>query len=82
MLFAAEPVTDTSSSQQPKVSARELDSSAFLASTAAAVGLTVASGGVAGAIMLAAFPAQTISATAGISALAYAGKRDAGPCGP
>ena len=45
--------------------------------TTAAVGLTVASGGVAGAIMLAAFPAQTIAATAGVGALAYAGKRRA-----
>ena len=45
--------------------------------TTAAVGLTVASGGVAGAIMLAAFPAQTIAAAAGVGTLAYAGKRRA-----
>ena len=45
--------------------------------TTAAVGLTVATGGVTGAIMLAAFPAQTIAATAGIGTLAYAGKRRA-----
>ena len=46
--------------------------------TTAAVGLTVASGGVAGAIMLAAFPAQTLGATAAIGTLAYAGKNRAG----
>ena len=45
--------------------------------TTAAVGLTVATGGVTGAIMLAAFPAQTIAATGGIATLAYAGKRRA-----
>ncbi len=45
--------------------------------TTAAVGLTVATGGVTGALMLAAFPAQTLAATGGIGALAYAGKRRA-----
>ena len=45
--------------------------------TTAAVGLTVASGGVLGAISLAAFPAQTLAATGGIGVLAYAGKRRA-----
>ena len=45
--------------------------------TTAAVGLTVATGGVTGAIMLAAFPAQTIAASATIGGLAYAGKRRA-----
>ena len=45
--------------------------------TTAAVGLTVASGGVLGAISLAAFPAQTLAASTGISVLAYAGKRRA-----
>ena len=45
--------------------------------TTAAVGLTVATGGVTGAIMLAAFPAQTLAATGGIATLAYAGKRRA-----
>jgi len=45
--------------------------------TTAAVGLSVASGGVAGAIMLAAFPAQTLGAGAAIGALAYAGKNRA-----
>ena len=45
--------------------------------TTAAVGLTVATGGVTGALMLAAFPAQTIAATGGIATLAYAGKRRA-----
>ena len=45
--------------------------------TTAAVGLTVATGGVTGAIMLAAFPAQTIGAAASVGALAYAGKRRA-----
>lgn len=43
--------------------------------TTAAVGLTVATGGVTGAIMLAAFPAQTVAAAGSIGALAYAGKR-------
>ena len=45
--------------------------------TTAAVGLTVATGGVTGAIMLAAFPAQTLAAAGGIGALAYAGQRRA-----
>ncbi len=45
--------------------------------TTAAVGLTVASGGVAGAIMLAAFPAQTILTGATIGGLAVTGKRRA-----
>lgn len=45
--------------------------------TTAAVGLTVATGGVTGAIMLAAFPAQTIATVAGIGTLAYAGKNRA-----
>ena len=45
--------------------------------TTAAVGLTVATGGVTGALMLAAFPAQTIAASATIGGLAYAGKRRA-----
>ena len=43
----------------------------------AAVGLTVASGGVLGALSLAAFPAQTIATVTGIGTLAYAGKRRA-----
>ena len=45
--------------------------------TTAAVGLTVATGGVTGAIMLAAFPAQTLAAAGGIGVLAYAGKNRA-----
>lgn len=45
--------------------------------TTAAVGLTVASGGVAGAIMLAAFPAQTLITGATIGGLAVTGKRRA-----
>ena len=45
--------------------------------TTAAVGLTVASGGVLGALSLAAFPAQTLAAGTGIGVLAYAGKRRA-----
>ena len=45
--------------------------------TTAAVGLTLASGGVLGAISLAAFPAQTLAAGATIGGLAYAGKRRA-----
>ena len=45
--------------------------------TTAAIGLTVATGGVAGAVALAAFPAQTLTAAAGIGTLAYAGKRRA-----
>ena len=43
--------------------------------TTAAVGLTVASGGVAGAIMLSALPLQTLATGAGIGVLAYTGKR-------
>lgn len=43
--------------------------------TTAAVGLSVATGGVTGAIMLAAFPAQTLAAGATIGGLAYAGHR-------
>ena len=45
--------------------------------TTAAVGLTVASGGVLGAISLAAFPAQTLGAATAITGLAVAGKRRA-----
>lgn len=45
--------------------------------TTAAVGLTVASGGVAGAIMLSALPLQTLATGAGIGVLAYTGKRRA-----
>ena len=45
--------------------------------TTAAVGLTVATGGVTGALMLTAFPAQTLAAAGGIAALAYSGKRRA-----
>ena len=45
--------------------------------TTAAVGLTVASGGVLGALSLAAFPAQTLAAGTGIGVLAYAGQRRA-----
>ena len=45
--------------------------------TSAAVGLTVATGGVTGAIMLAAFPAQTLTTAAAVGTLAYAGKRRA-----
>lgn len=45
--------------------------------TTAAVGLTVASGGVLGCLSLAAFPAQTLVAGTGIGVLAYAGKRRA-----
>jgi len=45
--------------------------------TTAAIGLTVATGGVTGALMLTAFPAQTLGAVGGIGALAYAGKRRA-----
>ncbi len=45
--------------------------------TTAAVGLTVASGGVAGAIMLSAMPLQTLATGAGIGVLAYSGKRRA-----
>jgi len=45
--------------------------------TTAAVGLTVATAGVGGVVMLSVLPAQTIAASAGIGALAYAGKRRA-----
>lgn len=45
--------------------------------TTAAVGLTVASGGVLGALSLAAFPAQTLAAGTSIGVLAYAGNRRA-----
>jgi hypothetical protein len=45
--------------------------------TTAAIGLTVATGGVLGAISLVAFPAQTIAAGTGIGVLAYAGNRRA-----
>lgn len=45
--------------------------------TTAAVGLTVATGGVTGALMLVAFPAQTLAAAGGIAGLAYVGKRRA-----
>ena len=50
--------------------------------TTAAVGVTLASGGVAGAIMLAAFPAQTLVASGTIAGLAYAGKRRADGLSP
>lgn len=45
--------------------------------TTAAVGLTVATAGVGGVVMLSVLPAQTIGAAAGVAALAYAGKRRA-----
>ena len=45
--------------------------------TTAAVGLTVATGGVTGALMLTAFPAQTLAASGAIAGLAYTGKRKA-----
>jgi len=45
--------------------------------TTAAVGLTVASGGIAGAIMLSALPAQTLLTGATITGLAVVGKRRA-----
>ena len=45
--------------------------------TTAAVGLSVASGGVLGALALAAFPAQTLAAGTSIGVLAYAGQRRA-----
>jgi len=45
--------------------------------TTAAVGMTVASGGVLGALALAAFPAQTLAAGTSIGVLAYAGNRRA-----
>ena len=65
----------TSSSGTDGLTADQLVSTNW--QTTAAVGLTVATGGVTGAIMLAAFPAQTIAATGGIATLAYAGKRRA-----
>ena len=43
--------------------------------TTAALGLTIATGGVTGALMLTAFPAQTLAASGAIAGLAYAGKR-------
>ena len=43
--------------------------------TTAAVGLTVATGGVTGALMLTAFPAQTLATSGAIAGLAYVGKR-------
>ena len=45
--------------------------------TTAAVGLTVATGGVTGALMLTAFPAQTLATSGAIAGLAYVGKRRA-----
>lgn len=45
--------------------------------TTAAVGLTVATAGVGGVVMLSVLPAQTIAASAGVGLLAYAGKRRA-----
>ena len=45
--------------------------------TTAAVGLTVATGGVVGAVALAAFPAQTLVAGTTIGGLFYAGDRKA-----
>lgn len=45
--------------------------------TTAALGLGVATGGVTAALMLTAFPAQTLAAAGGIGVLAYAGKRRA-----
>ena len=45
--------------------------------TTAAVGLSVATAGVGGVVMLSVLPAQTIAASAGIGLLAYAGKRRA-----
>ena len=50
--------------------------------TTAAVAATIASGGVAGGIMLAAFPAQTLAAGVTIGGLAYAGKRRADGLAP
>ena len=41
----------------------------------AAIGAATATGGIAGAIMLAAFPAQTLAAAATIGGLAYTGHR-------
>ena len=43
--------------------------------TTAAVGLTVATAGVGGVVMLSVLPAQTLAMTGGIAALAYAGDR-------
>jgi len=43
--------------------------------TTAAVALAVGTGGVTGALMLSAFPAQTLAAGATIGGLAYAGHR-------
>ena len=45
--------------------------------TTAAVGLSVATAGVGGVVMLSVLPAQTIAASVGIAGLAYAGKRRA-----
>ena len=45
--------------------------------TTAAVGLSVATGGVVGAVALAAFPAQTVAAGTAIGGLFYAGDRKA-----
>jgi len=45
--------------------------------TTAAVGLSVATAGVGGVVMLSVLPAQTIAASAGVGLLAYAGKRRA-----
>ena len=45
--------------------------------TTAAVGLSVATAGVGGVVMLSVLPAQTIAASIGVAGLAYAGKRRA-----
>lgn len=45
--------------------------------TTAAVGLTVATAGVGGVVMLSVLPAQTLTAAAAVGALAYTGKRRA-----
>lgn len=45
--------------------------------TTTAIGLGVATGGIGGALLLAAFPAQTIAAGTAIGGLAYAGQRRA-----
>ena len=45
--------------------------------TTAAVGLSVATAGVGGVVMLSVLPAQTIAASVSIAGLAYAGKRRA-----
>ena len=50
--------------------------------TTAAVGLTVATAGVGGVVMLSVLPAQTIAASIGVGALAYAGKRRADGLSP